>query len=202
MSSRGNPDGLAKDPANDLFWRYDLRRLSAEELRDSIYAVNGTLNLKMYRAEHLSRDPGRSAGKANRCRATAGEVVAAEEQARAQRLRPCEAVAIMPLLASFDFPETDTSCEARFTTTQPGQSFAMLNSKFVNEQAADLRGAAAEGSGRRSRMRRSSSPTGSPTSREATREGNRAGAESDREADEARHGHDPDRPCSSSACSC
>ena len=35
-----------------------------------------------------------------------------------------------------DFPETDASCEARFTTTQPGQSLALLNSKFIVDQAA------------------------------------------------------------------
>ncbi len=41
-------DGLAKDPANNLFWRFDMRRLSAEEVRDSIHAVTGQLNAKMY----------------------------------------------------------------------------------------------------------------------------------------------------------
>ena len=41
--------GYEKDPANDLLWRFDLRRLTAEEIRDSILAVSGELNLeKMY----------------------------------------------------------------------------------------------------------------------------------------------------------
>src|SRR5262249_15882303 len=48
MSSRGNPKALAADPANDLFWRFDMRRLSAEEIRDSILMATGSLNLKMY----------------------------------------------------------------------------------------------------------------------------------------------------------
>ena len=49
MSSRGaTRQPLAKDPMNNLFWRFDMRRLSAEEIRDSILAVNGRLNLKMY----------------------------------------------------------------------------------------------------------------------------------------------------------
>ena len=39
MSSRPNPEALAKDPTNDLFWRFDMRRLTAEEIRDSILAV-------------------------------------------------------------------------------------------------------------------------------------------------------------------
>ena len=40
--------GTKLDVANDLFWRFDMRRLSAEEIRDSILAVSGNLNLKMY----------------------------------------------------------------------------------------------------------------------------------------------------------
>src|ERR1051326_1342737 len=48
MSSRGNPAAYKVDPANDLFWRFDMRRLSAEEIRDSVLAVSGNLNLKMY----------------------------------------------------------------------------------------------------------------------------------------------------------
>ncbi|MDH3718434.1 MAG: DUF1549 domain-containing protein, partial [Planctomycetota bacterium] len=47
MSSRGNEQALLKDPQNDLFWRYNMRRLAAEEIRDSILAVNGRLNLKI-----------------------------------------------------------------------------------------------------------------------------------------------------------
>src|SRR5690606_2005620 len=45
---------------------------------------------------------------------------------------------IPPLLAAFDFPDVDSSCEARFVTTQPQQSLAMLNGHFFNEQAAQL----------------------------------------------------------------
>ena len=41
MSSQGDEAALAKDPANNLFWRFDVRRLSAEEIRDSIHAVTG-----------------------------------------------------------------------------------------------------------------------------------------------------------------
>ena len=36
------------DPINDLFSHFDMRRLSAEELRDSILAVAGQLNPQMY----------------------------------------------------------------------------------------------------------------------------------------------------------
>ena len=48
MGSSADAVALSKDPRNDLFWRFDLRRLTAEEVRDSILAVNGTLNPKMF----------------------------------------------------------------------------------------------------------------------------------------------------------
>lgn len=44
MSSRGREEALAKDATNDHFWRFDMRRLSAEEIRDSILWANGTLS--------------------------------------------------------------------------------------------------------------------------------------------------------------
>ncbi len=135
QSSQGNPEGLAKDPANNLFWRHDLRRLSAEELRDSIHAVDGRLNLKQFgpsiypeiQAEVLQGQsiPGNG-----------WHVSSPEEQARRSVYVHVKRSLILPVLASFDFPETDASCEARFTTTQPGQSFALLNSKFISDQAA------------------------------------------------------------------
>jgi len=48
QSSRSNPAALARDPQNDLFWRFDARRLDAEEIRDSLLAVGGNLNPTMY----------------------------------------------------------------------------------------------------------------------------------------------------------
>ncbi len=44
MSSAVNEQSIAQDPVNDLFWRFDMRRLTAGEIRDSILAVNGSLN--------------------------------------------------------------------------------------------------------------------------------------------------------------
>jgi hypothetical protein len=134
QSSRGNPAGLAKDSANDLFWRYDMRRLSAEEIRDSLHVVNRSFNPQMYgpgfypeiQKEVLQgqSNPGSGWGTSSPA-----------EQARRSVYVHVKRSLITPLLASFDFPETDTTCEARFTTTQPGQSFAMLNSKYANDQA-------------------------------------------------------------------
>ena len=47
----------------------------------------------------------------------------------------------VPLLTAFDFPDTDSSCEARFKTVQPAQALALLNSDFLNAEARRLAGA-------------------------------------------------------------
>ncbi|MBI3465197.1 MAG: DUF1553 domain-containing protein, partial [Planctomycetes bacterium] len=137
MSSRADPNGLAKDPRNDHFWRFDMRRLSAEELRDSIHAVSGKLNATMYGPgiyPEISQEvlagqsrPGEGWGKSS-----------SEEQARRSIYIHVKRSLITPVLASFDFPETDGSCEARFATTQPSQALAMLNGDFVNRQAVEF----------------------------------------------------------------
>lgn len=139
MSSRPDKSALEKDPGNDLFSRFEMRRLSAEEIRDSIHAVNGTLNPKMFgpgfypeiSAEVLAgqSSPGSGWGKSS-----------AEEQARRSIYIHVKRSLITPLLADFDFADTDSSCAARFATTQPTQALGMLNGDFLNGQAAILAG--------------------------------------------------------------
>jgi hypothetical protein len=46
MSSADQPDNAAKDVNNDLLWRFNRRRLTAEEIRDSFLALAGTLDAK------------------------------------------------------------------------------------------------------------------------------------------------------------
>lgn len=134
MSSRANPGALAKDPENDLFWRFDMRRLQAEEVRDSILAVNGSLNLKaggpgIYTtipAEVLAGQsmPGAGWGKSS-----------PEEQCRRSVYIFVKRSLAVPIIASFDGPETDFTCPGRFATTQPTQALGMINSAWTNEQA-------------------------------------------------------------------
>ena len=137
QSSLASPAALEKDPVNDLFSRFDLRRLSAEEIRDTVLAVNGRLNTELYGPgvyPKISQEvlagqsvPGRGWGQSS-----------TEEQSRRSIYIHIKRSLLVPMLSSFDFPEPDTSCEARFVTTQPGQALAMLNGEFLNEQATVL----------------------------------------------------------------
>jgi len=134
MSAAANAEALAKDPQNNLFWRFDLRRLQAEEVRDSILAANGRLNLKMggpgifptipqLVLQGQSR-PGEGWGKST-----------PEEQARRSVYIHQKRSLPVPALATLDAPDPDASCPARFTTTQATQALTMLNSDFTNEEA-------------------------------------------------------------------
>jgi hypothetical protein len=137
QSSRGNEAGLAKDPQNNLFWRFDPRRLSAEELRDSMHAVTGELNPKMFgpsyypeiSAEVLAGQsaPGTGWGKSP-----------PEEQARRSIYIHVKRSLITPILADFDVADTDASCPVRFATTIPTQALGLLNGKFSHDRAAQL----------------------------------------------------------------
>lgn len=134
QSSRGTPQGLAADPSNQLFWRFPMRRLSAEELRDSILKVNGSFNPKMggpgfypvIPPEVLAGQsrPGNGWGSSS-----------PEERARRAIYIFVKRSLVEPLLADFDFADVDATCPVRFVTTQPTQTLGLLNSEFINRQA-------------------------------------------------------------------
>ena len=92
MSSRGNAEALKADPVNDLFWRFDMRRLTAEEIRDSILAVSGNLNLKMYGPGIYPRSAEGGAGDGVDAGPRLGQIAAGGAGA-AKRLCPRQAVA-------------------------------------------------------------------------------------------------------------
>src|SRR6185295_18188868 len=106
----------------------------AEEVRDSILAVGGTLNLKgggpsVYPPipkEVLAGQsvPGQGWGKST-----------PEEAARRSIYVHVKRSLLVPVLAHHDQADTDSSCPVRYTTTVPTQALGMLNGEFTNEQA-------------------------------------------------------------------
>lgn len=133
-ASTGNAEAFAKDPLNDSFWRFDMRRLAAEELRDSIHVASGAFNPKMYGpgvypeipAEVMAGQskPGDGWGSSS-----------PEEQARRSIYAHWKRSLLTPILADFDVADTDTSCPVRFVTTQPTQALGMMNGVFLQKQA-------------------------------------------------------------------
>lgn len=141
MASRTDPKstelGTKLDVANDLFWRFDMRRLSAEEIRDSILAVSGNINLKMHGPgvyppipkEILSGQsvPGRGWPTSK-----------PEDAARRSVYVHVKRSLLHPILEAFDLAEPDRTTPVRFSSTQPTQALTLLNGEFINEQAKIL----------------------------------------------------------------
>ena len=127
----------AVDPGNDRFWRFDPRRLSAEEIRDSILAVSGGLDR---RVGGPSVHPRLSAEvMAGQSRPGEGWPTSSpnDENRRTVYVHVKRSL-ILPMLSSFDFPDPDQSCEARFGTLGPDQALALLNGPWVAARAASL----------------------------------------------------------------
>ncbi|WP_436715361.1 DUF1553 domain-containing protein [Roseiconus lacunae] len=137
MSSEGDKKALGIDPDNELFWRFDPRRLSAEEIRDSILAATGSLNRKTYGPSiypELSPEvlagqskPGDGWGKSS-----------ITDQNRRSVYIYVKRSLLTPMLSAFDFPDPDLTCEARFMTLQPAQALSLLNGDFAGQQAKQL----------------------------------------------------------------
>ena len=139
QSSRSNALGLAKDPQNDSLWRFEMRRLDAEEIRDSVLSVSGSLNPALFGPPiypEVSKEvlatqsiPGADWETAK---------MKPEDLNRRSIYIHVKRSLIYPLLASFDLPETDRPNAARFASTQPTQALSLMNGPLLNQQAALL----------------------------------------------------------------
>jgi hypothetical protein len=131
--------GVQVDPDNDLLWRQSLRRVEAEVIRDSMLAVSGRLNPEI--------------GGRGFFPALSAEVLSTQSRAGAgwgtsdDRQRSRRSVYIfakrtlgVPMMEAFDTPVPDRPEPARQTTTIAPQALILLNSKFVDEQAAAFAG--------------------------------------------------------------
>jgi len=114
LSTDHNEASFAKDPENRWLWRANLRqRLDAEELRDSLLAVAGKLDLAMYGPPEPLTDT-------NRRRTIYGYVGRTK---------------LDPMLALFDFPNPNNMSEQRTITVGPMQRLYFLNNDFVMQDA-------------------------------------------------------------------
>lgn len=139
LSSLSNPVALKADPANDLFWRFDMRRLSAEEIRDSVLMACGNLNLAQF---------GPSVYPDIQKEVLAGQSIPGKDW-YPDRMKPedknrrsiyifVKRSLLYPMLESFDVAETDRTSAMRYASVQPTQALAMLNSTLMNQQAQVL----------------------------------------------------------------
>jgi hypothetical protein len=115
-SSENLAANQAVDPDNRLFWRANWQRMDVETLRDSLLFVAGNLDLQ-------AGGPPMPINPQNQRRTVYGLVSRRK---------------LDPMLALFDFPNPNSTSEQRVITNVPLQRLYMMNSAFVETQAAGL----------------------------------------------------------------
>jgi hypothetical protein len=117
------------DPANQLLWHMNHRRLDADAIRDSLQFVSGELVLSSpkFAPRERSKDPRvKSANPA--------EILQPTEKYRSV-YRAIMHEIVPDDLGVFDFPEPELLTGRRGITTVPTQALYMLNSAFVVDHA-------------------------------------------------------------------
>jgi hypothetical protein len=139
QSSKARPEAMAKDPGNGLWWRYPMRRLTAEEVRDSMLAVSGQLNRRMAGPGVYPTIPPAVLAGQSQPGSGWGKSPPAEQARRSVYVHVKRSL-IVPILQTHDLADTDSSCPVRYTTTVPTQALGMLNSEWMQRQAIVLAG--------------------------------------------------------------
>jgi hypothetical protein len=131
MSSDISVEAAEQDPGNRLLSHFSRRRLDVEEVRDSMLALDGSLDLTM--GGTLQRGTGtdgeNSAGRLS--------IDPATSKRRTVYL-PLRRSNLPSLLNLFDFGDATTTCEGRALTNTAPQALFMMNSAFVNDRSAAL----------------------------------------------------------------
>jgi len=111
------------------------RRLDAEEIRDSILSVSGALNTKMYGqpvVTALAKDEREAMRDLSMWPVTSD----ASEYNRRSIYLFVKRSFRLPMLDTFDAPDSTESCPRRETSTVAPQALALMNSEWTFQQAA------------------------------------------------------------------
>ena len=122
------------DPENRLLWKFNRRRLQAEEVRDAILAVSGTLNSEMFGESvitpveegmvQLLYDP-------DQWKITEDE----RQHYRRSVYLIAKRNLRIPFMETFDQPTLQNSCGRRESSTHAPQALELLNGDLANELA-------------------------------------------------------------------
>ena len=130
MSSKPNPEADQADSQNLLLHRMRIRRLEGEAIRDSILAISGRLDDKLYGgsvAVHITpfmQGRGRPGGN--------GPLDGAGRRSIYTTVRRNF---LPPMMLAFDTPQPFNSVGRRNQSNVPAQALIMMNDPFVIEQS-------------------------------------------------------------------
>jgi Protein of unknown function (DUF1553)/Protein of unknown function (DUF1549)/Planctomycete cytochrome C len=131
MSSDDQPENAAKDVNNELLWRFNRRRLTAEEIRDSILALAGTLDSKPAEQHPF---PAEAEWKYTQHKPFVAEYASNKRSVylMQQRFRKNQ------YLELFDGADTNATTAVRPVSQTPVQALWSMNSAFAHEQARNF----------------------------------------------------------------
>ena len=116
------------DANNDLLWRFNRRRLSAEEIRDSMLAVSGALDRTMGEAHPFQPESEWRYTQHN-------QFFAVYETNRRSIYLMQQRQKKHPLMEVFDGADTNAISSPRQLSTTPLQALFLMNNPFVHQQA-------------------------------------------------------------------
>ncbi|HCN28162.1 MAG TPA: hypothetical protein DIT64_05165 [Verrucomicrobiales bacterium] len=134
QSAAHRQDGAQADAASRLLWRFPPRRLSAEEVRDTMLAVAGKLQLEPmggpgFRLYKFTQN--------NVCTYFPLDVHGPDTYRRAVYHQNARA-SVVDILNDFDLPDIAFAAPKRANTTTPLQALTLLNHSFTLDMADAL----------------------------------------------------------------
>lgn len=128
MSSQAAPASLAADPENRLLSRFNRQRLTVEEMRDGLMAIDGSLDLAM--GGTLQTGKGTDGENDNKRLS-----LNPEKLNRRTVYLPLRRANLPALLNLFDFGDATTPAGKRQLTTVATQALFWMNSDFLTERS-------------------------------------------------------------------
>jgi hypothetical protein len=137
MSKQWNDAYGAEDPENRTLWRMHYSRLEVEAILDSMLAVSGQLNPKMY-GEFMYPFVPAAALEGHSDPDKIWKPFDEREASRRTIYAHVKRSMVVPLIEVLDFCDTTRSSAKRVNTSVPSQALSLFNGDFVNRQARHL----------------------------------------------------------------
>src|SRR4029453_18178545 len=131
MSGEATDVNLEKDADNRWLTRFPMRRKTVEEIRDSLLALDGSLELTV--GGTLQKGEGTDNEFSD-----ARKSLHPDDSKRRTVYLPLRRSNLATLLTLYDFGDATTSTEIRAQTNVAPQALFMMNSKFVTERSRSL----------------------------------------------------------------
>ncbi len=127
---------VEKDPTNVQLWRFPLRRLEAEAIRDAILSASGKINLEAGGEGFFPPIPSsvREGYRQGKWELTKEDPSNWRRSVYTYWKRGLK----YPMFEVLDQPDLNVTCEKRNVTTVPTQALTLLNNEFVLLQAGYL----------------------------------------------------------------